>query len=139
MTAKTELRQHERAMDLARSYEEWFAAAQAHDATSGMSEWRLEEPSDLYDHAQIRYRLDRLRKLPMRSLSAGQQRRVALARMLLSGAELWLMDEPFTNLDRDGRKLVEDIVGEHLAGGGMCAMAAHQDVSIDAPPKRVTL
>ena len=62
MTAKTELRQHERAMDLARSYEEWFAAAQAHDATSGMSQWRLEEPSDLYDHAQIRYRLDRLRK-----------------------------------------------------------------------------
>ena len=62
MTAKTELRQHERAMDLARSYEEWFAAAQAHDVTSGMSEWRLEEPSDLYDHAQIRYRLDRLRK-----------------------------------------------------------------------------
>lgn len=49
-------------MDLAQSYEEWLLAAQSHDAASGMSEWRLEEPSDLYDHAQIRYRLDRLRK-----------------------------------------------------------------------------
>jgi TAG lipase/steryl ester hydrolase/phospholipase A2/LPA acyltransferase len=62
LTAKSELRQHEREMDLAVSYDEWFAAAEKHDAASGMSEWRLEEPSDLYDHAQIRYRLDRLRK-----------------------------------------------------------------------------
>jgi len=49
-------------MDLAQSYEEWFLGAQSHDAASGMAEWRLEETSDLYDHAQIRYRLDRLRK-----------------------------------------------------------------------------
>ena len=49
-------------MDLAQSYEEWFLGAQAHDAASGMAEWRLEETSDLYDHAQIRYRLGRLRK-----------------------------------------------------------------------------
>ncbi|MEK9919127.1 MAG: DUF3336 domain-containing protein [Luminiphilus sp.] len=62
MTTKSELRQHDRDMDLAVSYDEWFAAAEKHDAASGMSEWRLEEPSDLYDHAQIRYRLDRLRK-----------------------------------------------------------------------------
>ncbi len=62
MTTKSELRQHDRDMDLAVSYDEWFAAAEKHDAASGMSEWRFEEPSDLYDHAQIRYRLDRLRK-----------------------------------------------------------------------------
>ena len=62
MTAKSELRQYERDMDLAQSYEEWLLAAAAHDAASGMATWRKEEPSDLYDHAQIRYRLDRLRK-----------------------------------------------------------------------------
>ena len=62
MTAKSALRQHERDMDLAQSYEAWLLGAQAHDAASGMAEWRLEETSDLYDHAQIRYRLDRLRK-----------------------------------------------------------------------------
>jgi heme exporter protein A len=81
----------------------------------------------------------RLRKLPMRALSAGQQRRVALARMLLSSAELWLMDEPYTNLDRAGRALVDDIVAAHLARDGLCVMAGHHDVVIDAPTKRLTL
>lgn len=81
----------------------------------------------------------RLKNLAFRLLSAGQQRRVAIARMLLSGAELWLMDEPFTNLDRDGRQLIMDIVGEQLAAGGLCVMTAHQDVDIDAPTTRVTL
>lgn len=93
------------------------------------------------DFAAVLERLgiERLRRLPVRVLSAGQQRRVALARMLLSDVRLWVMDEPFTNLDREGRKLVEEIVTEHLARGGMCAMAAHQDVAIDAPTERVVL
>ena len=83
--------------------------------------------------------IDRLKKLPIRSLSAGQQRRVALARVLLSAADLWLMDEPFTNLDREGRQLVDEIVGQHLSNGGMCVMAAHQDVEIDAPTQKLVL
>ncbi len=83
--------------------------------------------------------IDRLKKLPMRCLSAGQQRRVALARLLLSAAPLWLMDEPFTNLDKDGRELVREMVGEHLTGGGTCVMAAHQDVIVDAPTQKVIL
>lgn len=81
----------------------------------------------------------RLKRLPLRSLSAGQQRRVALARMLLADVPLWLMDEPFTNLDADGRKLVIELTEEHLAAGGLCVMAAHQDVDIDATVKRVSL
>jgi heme exporter protein A len=83
--------------------------------------------------------ISRLKRLPLRSLSAGQQRRAALARMLLSDAPLWLMDEPFTNLDRDGRQLVIDVIEEHLAAGGLCVMAAHQDVEIKATVKRVSL
>ena len=79
----------------------------------------------------------RLKKLILRSLSAGQQRRVALARMLLADVPLWLMDEPFTNLDREGRKLVMELVEEHLSEGGMCVMAAHQDVEINAPVTKV--
>lgn len=81
----------------------------------------------------------RLKRLPMRSLSAGQQRRVALARMLLADVPLWLMDEPYTNLDREGSKLVAGVVNEHLAVGGLCVMAAHQDVDIDAPVQKVIL
>jgi len=81
----------------------------------------------------------RLKRLPLRSLSAGQQRRVALARMLMADVPLWLMDEPFTNLDREGRKLVMELIEEHLMKGGLCVMAAHQDVEINAPVKRVAL
>jgi len=83
--------------------------------------------------------IDRLKKLPLRSLSAGQQRRVALARMLMADVPLWLMDEPFTNLDREGRKLVMELVEQHLAAGGLCVMAAHQDVDIDAPMTRIRM
>lgn len=83
--------------------------------------------------------LNRLTRLPLRYLSAGQQRRVALARMLLSSAVLWMMDEPVSNLDSEGRALVMDLVGQHLARGGMAIIAAHQDLDIDAPMHRICL
>lgn len=103
-------------------------------------ESRLREPhnSDL-DEVLERLDIRRLRRLPMRSLSAGQQRRVALARMLLSPAPLWLMDEPFTNLDREGRALVMKLVTEHLERDGLCIMAAHQDVEIDGNAQKIVL
>ena len=62
MTSKAELRRLQDDMDVAESYDDWLLAARAHDALTGKSEWRQEEPSELYDHAQIRYRLDRLKK-----------------------------------------------------------------------------
>jgi len=68
---KSELRQLEHDMELAESYEDWLTAAQSHDALTGMAEWRQEETSELYDHAQIRYRLDRLRKFRKREDWAG--------------------------------------------------------------------
>jgi heme exporter protein A len=92
-----------------------------------------------FDEVLQRLDISRLKSLLLRSLSAGQQRRVALARMLLSRAPLWLMDEPFTNLDREGRALVMILVTEHLDQGGMCIMAAHQDVEIDATVHKVVL
>jgi heme exporter protein A len=81
----------------------------------------------------------RLKKQALGSLSAGQQRRVALARMLLADAPLWLLDEPFTNLDREGRMLVIELVHEHVHAGGLCMLAAHQDMPIDVPTQRVRL
>lgn len=91
------------------------------------------------DHVVERLELPRLVRLPVRALSAGQQRRVALARMLLSAAPLWLMDEPFANLDRAGRELVQRLISEHVAGGGLCVLAAHEDVRVDAPTERLEL
>jgi heme exporter protein A len=98
-------------------------------------------PTSSADFKAILERLgiDRLKKLPVRSLSAGQQRRVALARVLLSDAPLWLMDEPFTNLDKSGRELVTEIVAKHVMSGGMCVVAAHQDVAVAAPTQKLVL
>jgi heme exporter protein A len=68
--------------------------------------------------------------LEVRYLSAGQQRRAALARMLISDAGLWFMDEPFTNLDVAGRQFVGDQIGGRLASGGSVIVAAHHDLDI---------
>ena len=86
-----------------------------------------------------RLALSAVRDLPFRALSAGQQRRVALARLLLTGAPLWLMDEPFTNLDTAGQHLVVELVTEHLSGGGTCVFASHQDIDLYADMPRITL
>ena len=93
------------------------------------------DPTAVFDRLGI----SRLRRLPLRALSAGQQRRVALARMLMADVPLWLMDEPFTNLDREGRQLVMELTEEHLGRGGMCVMAAHQNVEVNATVKKVRL
>jgi heme exporter protein A len=86
-----------------------------------------------------RLSLDRLTELPFRALSAGQQRRVALARMLLAHAPLWMMDEPFTNLDSAGQALVVELIAEHLSAGGLCVAASHQNIELSAPTNRITL
>lgn len=98
-------------------------------------------PSKLQSLDAVLERLDltRLVRLPVRALSAGQQRRVALARMLLASVPLWLMDEPFTNLDRGGRRLVRRLVDEHVSGGGLCVLAAHEDVRLNVPTERLEL
>lgn len=83
--------------------------------------------------------LKKLTKLPFRVLSAGQQRRVALARMLLSRAPLWLMDEPYTNLDAAGRGLVAELLEEHLGTGGMAAVASHQSLGVRAGTRCIAL
>lgn len=61
-----------------------------------------------------------------RSLSAGQQRRLALARLVLSPARLWVLDEPFTALDHEGRALVEELLRAHVDDGGLAVLTTHQ-------------
>jgi len=74
--------------------------------------------------------LDRLAELPARLLSAGQRRRVALARLLASPAPLWLLDEPTTNLDTAGQRLVGTLIEEHLARGGLAVAAIHHELAV---------
>jgi heme exporter protein A len=71
-------------------------------------------------------KLDRLAHMRARYLSAGQRRRVALAMLQLSGAKLWLLDEPTTNLDSAGRAVLVEWTRRHLASGGLAVIATHQ-------------
>jgi len=68
--------------------------------------------------------------LPTKVLSQGQKRRVALARLLLSTASLWILDEPFVALDTAAVSELQDILTDHVAGGGMLALTTHQAFSL---------
>ena len=69
----------------------------------------------------------------VKRLSQGQRRRAALARLCLSqDVPLWLLDEPFTALDREGMEVLKALVQAHTAGGGMVAYTTHQDPGIAA-------
>jgi heme exporter protein A len=92
---------------------------------------RDKEAGERIEMAIERMGLQRCRSLSCRYLSAGQRRRAALARFLVSQATLWILDEPFANLDVKGRALVEELVSEHLDKGGMAILAAHHDMHIN--------
>ena len=80
--------------------------------------------------------LSRATHVPVRSLSAGQKRRVALARCLLTRAPLWILDEPYTNLDVAGRELVDHLMTQHLETGGQVLLVAHQNHGVQRPGTR---
>lgn len=81
--------------------------------------------SDVLSEAGLEQQSD----LPVAALSAGQRQRVALARLALWPVRLWLLDEPFTSLDQDGRLWVERLVTEHASAGGAVVMTTHQPFS----------
>ncbi len=77
---------------------------------------------------------------PVRQLSAGQKKRAALARLLLLPAELWLLDEPFANLDREGIALVNRVIERHAEEGGAALVTSHGAVTfLHGQPRRLRL
>jgi heme exporter protein A len=68
--------------------------------------------------------------LPVRVLSQGQKRRTALARLLVSSAKLWVLDEPFVALDTAAQNALTQIINGHLAHQGMVLLTSHQAVSL---------
>jgi len=89
----------------------------------------LRDPAAIGD-ALSRLGIDPLAGLPTRLLSAGQRRRVALARLLAAPAPLWLLDEPTNALDDDGVRRFAGIVRDHCIAGGIAVIAAHGDPGI---------
>jgi heme exporter protein A len=74
--------------------------------------------------------LTRQADLPCRYLSAGQRRRLALARLLLTARPLWLLDEPFAALDTAGKALVARLIALHCGQGGMVIAATHEPLGL---------
>jgi heme exporter protein A len=68
--------------------------------------------------------------LPTKVLSQGQKKRVALSRLLVSRASLWILDEPFTALDVDAVDLLQILIAEHIANNGMVVLTTHQEVPL---------
>ncbi|MCW9023137.1 MAG: cytochrome c biogenesis heme-transporting ATPase CcmA [Gammaproteobacteria bacterium] len=67
---------------------------------------------------------------PSRTLSAGQRRRVALARLMLNPVPLWILDEPFTAIDIHGQKQIENMITEHVLRGGMAILTSHHPLDL---------
>lgn len=84
----------------------------------------------LYDEKNIDEALDKMqlmhrRDVPVSSLSAGQQRRLALARLILLKKPIWFLDEPTVSLDKEGAKLIGELIADHIQEGGMVIFTSH--------------
>ncbi len=73
--------------------------------------------------------------VPCHNLSAGQHRRVALARLLTSTATIWFLDEPFTAIDKQGVATLEALMRNHVDAGGCLLLSTHQDLALDGVRK----
>lgn len=82
--------------------------------------------------ALARFGLRGREDLPVRFLSAGQKRRVLLARLAVRQARLWILDEPFTALDVKAVDMLSALIAEHVAGGGMAILTSHQTIPMQA-------
>ncbi len=83
------------------------------------------------DNALSQVHLTHFEDSMVHTLSAGQHRRLALARMLVIGSPLWIMDEPFTALDKYGVELFESLLKTHTDNGGMAVMTSHHDMNLN--------
>ncbi len=96
--------------------------------------WRrwLGGSSGAFESAVVTLELSTLLDLEVRRLSAGQRRRLALARLLAAPRPLWLLDEPLSPLDAGWRERLGQIMAGHLAGGGLIVAAVHDPLPIPA-------
>ncbi len=96
--------------------------------SAGLAGYTLTEKQAV--SALRRMGLQRREHLPVRVLSQGQRRRVALARLLIGDAHLWILDEPLTALDVGAVGLMQELIGEHLSKGGMTIFTTHQPLQV---------
>jgi heme exporter protein A len=90
---------------------------------------------DAPERALEAFALTGLAEVPGRLLSAGQRRRLALARLVAVPAELWLLDEPSVGLDHASAVRLAAAIAEHRAGGGRVVVATHTALDLDDPQR----
>lgn len=83
--------------------------------------------------------LDGLGRIEAGHLSAGQGKRLALARLLVSPRKVWLLDEPTASLDAEGRVLVARLIDQHAANGGAAVVATHDDLPLGRTARTLRL
>src|SRR5262245_13178961 len=94
------------------------------------------EPGDAAE-SLTRVGIDHATDLPAAFLSAGQRRRLSIARLLSVKRPIWLLDEPTTALDASGQAMFAGLMREHLAGGGLIIAATHAPLGIEARELRI--
>jgi heme exporter protein A len=116
------------------------AIKEALTVSENLAFWR-----DLYGQASAsveeslaQLNLGALAQVPARVLSAGQKRRLALARLVAIRRALWLLDEPDTALDAEGRAVLLKLIAAHRAGGGMAVIASHGTLAV-APSRELAI
>lgn len=93
--------------------------------------WSKLRHTEIMLEAALHYfHLSDKRHLPCHMLSAGWQRRVALARLMVCNARLWLLDEPLANLDEEGRRLVINLINSRISQGGMVVISSHTSLAV---------
>jgi len=101
-----------------------------------LAHWaRLDGTADRVADAMAAMNVAALAEVPCRHLSSGQRRRAGLARVIASGAALWLLDEPTAGLDTASVELLARAMAAHRAGGGIVVAAVHGDIGLDAPQR----
>ena len=89
-----------------------------------------DDPPDRIDEALAAFDLDPLARREVRTLSAGQRRRVALARVASSHAAVWLLDEPLNALDAASQAALRVVLARHLGAGGLAIAATHAAIDV---------
>jgi heme exporter protein A len=92
-----------------------------------------EQMREVLQHFGLKGRGEQL----VKHLSQGQKRRVALSRLALSQARLWVLDEPFVAMDESGVHMLANLIARHLGQGGLAVLTSHQQVDIGAVPAQM--
>jgi heme exporter protein A len=103
------------------------------------SAFRLQENPRAQRQALAHFGLTGRADFPVRFLSSGQKRRLALSRLIAAPAPLWLLDEPTVGLDTEGQAALETAIADHRAGGGIVVIASHTPIELGAAPRSLNL